>query len=269
MADTRILQLTDLHLFRDLESTLKGIPTRRTLKSVTDAILQDEIEFDRIIITGDHTHDEHPESYTAVRKMLAPWLDRLAIIPGNHDDRDVMRSIHGDVIQRQVPGEIPNDDRITFSFHCGSWLCLGLDTHAPGQVSGQLGSAQATWLSKRLAEHGDNPCVVFCHHPPIDVGSEWMDAIGLKDRSLLLNVVQDHPSLRLICCGHVHHEFEGVIGRTRVVTTPSTGLQFDPRGTEPQFVSKPPGYRVIEFTGHQMHTHVVRLTHAEHTPSNT
>ena len=269
MADARILQLTDLHLFHDLEVTLKGIPTRRTLKSIADSILQDGIEFDRLIITGDHTHDEHPESYTAAREMFAPWLDRLAIIPGNHDDRDVMRSVYDDVIRRQVPGDIPNDDRITFSFYCGSWLCLGLDTHAPGQVSGQCGLAQATWLSERLAEHGDNPSVVFCHHPPINVGSEWMDAIGLEDRSLLQNIVKDYPCLRLICCGHVHHEFEGLLGSTRVVTTPSTGLQLDPGGTRTQFASDPPGYRVIEFTEHQMRTHVVRLTHAEHTPSNT
>lgn len=268
MADTRILQLTDLHLFCDSESTLKGIPTRHTLQDVVDSIVHNESEFDRVVVTGDHTHDEDPQSYAAVRSILEPWIDRLTIVPGNHDDRKVMRSILGDVVEKQVTDTMADDDRITFSIQCGSWLCVGLDTHAPGKVSGQFGTAQAEWLRHRLTEHGNNPTLLFCHHPPIDVGSEWMDAIGLEDRSLLLNVVQDHPSVRLICCGHVHHEFEGAAGPTRVVTTPSTGLQFDPRGTKPLFANDAPGYRVIELTDDQLKTRVGRLAHAAHTPVN-
>ena len=88
MADTRILQLTDLHLFSDPEATLKGIPTRQTLQSVVDSVLRLESRFDHVIITGDHTHDECPESYAVVREMLGQWIDQLAIVPGNHDDRD-------------------------------------------------------------------------------------------------------------------------------------------------------------------------------------
>lgn len=268
MVDARILQLTDLHLFCDTRTTLKGIPTRKTLREVVDSIRRDEAEFDRVVVTGDHTHDERPESYAAVRRMLEPWIDRLAIVPGNHDDREVMRLILGDVVEQHAPDPPPEDDRITFAFRCGSWLCLGLDSHAPGQVPGRLGTAQAAWLAERLADHGDKPSVLFCHHPPVDVGSDWMDAIGLQDRSLLLDIVQQHPSLQLICCGHVHHEFEGNIGNTRVVTTPSTGIQFDPRGSTARFAADPPGYRVIEITGDQIRTHAGRLPHVDHVPVN-
>ena len=263
MDRTRILQLTDLHLFCDPESTLKGVPTRRTLQQVVGALLQEKIDFDHVVVTGDHTHDERPESYAVVREILAPWVNRLAVIPGNHDDREVMRSIYRDVIERQATDKVSDDDRITFSFQCDSWLCLGLDTHAPGQVSGEFGAAQAAWLSQQLVSHGDNPSIIFCHHPPVDVGSDWMDRIGLLDRSLLLDIVQNHPSLRLICCGHVHHEFEGVIGRTRVVTTPSTGVQFDPQEPEPRFTSDPPGCRIIELTDNQLETRIVRVAPPE------
>ncbi|MCH2201126.1 MAG: phosphodiesterase [Fuerstiella sp.] len=266
MTEFRILHLTDLHLFRDPEATLKGIPTRLTLQDVVDTVLQCESEFDYVIVTGDHTHDECPESYEAVRQILKPWLGRLAIVPGNHDDRDVMRTILGDVIAQQNPGDIPGDDRITFTLDCGPWLLAGLDTHAPGQVPGQFGGAQAAWLNERLAVHGNRPCVLFCHHPAVDVGSDWMDAIGLTDRNELVDVVRNHPAVQLICCGHVHHEFNGQIGRTRVVTTPSTGLQFAPGGTQAKFADDPPGYRVIELCDNQLETYVVRLSHAEHTP---
>ncbi|MCH2210141.1 MAG: phosphodiesterase [Fuerstiella sp.] len=266
MTEFRILQLTDLHLLSNPESTVMGIPTRLTLQDVVETILQRESEFDHVIVTGDHTHDERPESYDAVRRILKPWRDRLAVVPGNHDDRDVMRTMLGDVIGQQNPGDIDGDDRITFMLHYGSWLLVGLDTHVPGQVSGRLGEAQAAWLHERLAVHGDRPCILFCHHPTVDVGSDWMDAIGLTDRDLLVDVVRDHPSVRLICCGHVHHEFEGYSGKTRVVTTPSTGLQFRPEGTPSRFADDPPGYRVIELYENQLETYVARLPHVEHTP---
>ena len=54
--------------------------------------------FDHVVVTGDHTHDELPESYQAVRQILSPWLDRLWQVPGNHDDRTVLRSVFGDRI---------------------------------------------------------------------------------------------------------------------------------------------------------------------------
>ncbi len=267
METTRILQLTDLHLFDQPEETLKGIPTRETLQAVVSAILENEDEFDHVVITGDHTHDEQMESYQAALGILDPWMDRLTIVPGNHDDRDVMRSVLGEVIKNQPNDDcVPGDDRIVFAFDCGEWLCLGLDTHSPGEVPGYLGEPQAAWLRTQLTAQGNNPSLLFFHHPPVDVGSEWMDRIGLKDRERLVEVIQDFPAVQLVCCGHVHHEFEGRIADTRIVTTPSTGIQFDPRGSEPHFASDPPGYRVIELRANQFETHVVRLPHADHTP---
>lgn len=266
MTGTRILQLTDLHLFCDEDSTLKGIPTRTTLRDVVEFVRQNEEPFDRVVSTGDHTHDEQPESYAAVREILQPWIDRLSIIPGNHDDRSVMRTVFGDVVDRQAGHDLPQDDRITFSHRFGSWLCLGLDTHCPGEVPGRFGEAQARWLRDQLTEHGEGPSILFCHHPPVDVGSQWMDPIGLQDRELMLEVIESFPRVRLICCGHVHHEFDGAIGGTRVVTSPSTGVQFDPNGTEPRFASAPPGCRVIEFTADRLTTRVLRLPRADHTP---
>ena len=54
--------------------------------------------FDHLIVTGDHTHDELPQSYEAVRRILIPWLDRRGQVPGNHDARCVVRSFCGDRI---------------------------------------------------------------------------------------------------------------------------------------------------------------------------
>jgi len=256
----RILQLTDLHVFSEPGSRLKGIPTRECLQDVVDHILANEQPFDHVVVTGDHTHDELSASYQAVRDILSPFLDRLWQVPGNHDDRTVLRAEFSD----RVTGGA--DERVNFQFTCGEWLCLGLDTHQPGQVSGIIDEDQIEWLTAQLAASSATRVALFCHHPPVDIHSVWMDAIGLQQRELLQQVVQNDDRIRLICCGHVHHEFQAELFNAMVVTTPSTGIQFDSAGDVPNFSKGAPGYRVIEFDGLNMSTSVRRLPVAKYAP---
>ncbi|MCA9058925.1 MAG: hypothetical protein KDA85_10505, partial [Planctomycetaceae bacterium] len=100
------------------------------------------------------------------------------------------------------------------------------------------------------------------------VNSVWMDRIGLHGAERLQQLAESSPQIRLMCCGHVHHEFHGRIGHADVFTTPSTGIQFDPCGDVPTFATAAPGYRVIEFSGSAWSTHVVRLPEAKYVPSS-
>ncbi|MEZ6126310.1 MAG: metallophosphoesterase [Planctomycetaceae bacterium] len=263
----RILQLTDLHVFAEPGTCLKGIPTRESLQEVVRWIREHEGRFDHVIITGDHTHDERPESYQAVRDILSPWLDQLWQVPGNHDDREVLRSVFTAVNHGQdSPTQSRPDAFIQFRFQTGNWLCIGLDTHLPGEVSGLIREEQVTQLKSDLQNSPATRVALFFHHPPVDVNSVWMDLIGLAGRELLQNVVQEDPRIRLICCGHVHHELETTLHQTLVVTTPSTGIQFDPQGTHPTFAAAAPGYRIIEFRGDDLTTRVGRLPHVRYVP---
>lgn len=261
MTTTRILQLTDLHVFRDPNERLKGIPTFELLCDVIKFIRDSGETFDHVVVTGDHTHDELPESYRAVRAVFDPWIDRLFQVPGNHDDRAVMRAVFGD----RISGV--GDSRVNFSFRAGAWLCLGLDTHVPGSVPGRIDAGQIEWARKQLADSDAKMVAIFLHHPPVDVGSQWMDAIGLTGKELLQNWFAEESKVRLVCCGHVHHEFQAVVGNAEILTTPATGIQFSPAGTVPTFVAAPPGYRVIELhdTGHT--TRVVRLPDVRFSPA--
>ncbi len=257
---TRILQLTDLHVFAEPQQQLKGIPTRECLEDVIAHIVATEAPFDRVIITGDHTHDEQPASYEAVRELLSPWHDRLWQVPGNHDDRRILR----DTFHDRVSGD--GDERITFHFSVGPWLCAGLDTHVPGEVSGEIDADQIRQWKQLLKESPAERIALFLHHPPIDVDSIWMDQIGLSGREMLHELVEDDRRIKLICCGHVHHEFEGMLEHAEVFATPATGIQFDPVGEEPNFATAAPGYRVIEFDGKWHSTHVVRLPETKYSP---
>jgi Icc protein len=257
----RIVQLSDLHVFADPEQRLFGIPTRQTLRDVVAHIEANAGGVDHLVVTGDHTHDELPETYAAVREILGPWGDRLWQVPGNHDDRAVLRAGFGDRIQGA------GAERVRFSFDAGGWLCLGLDTQVPGLVKGRLEEAQVGWIRERLAEHDPVGAILFMHHPPVLLGSAWMDPIGLDGRELLQDLLREDERIRLVCSGHVHHDSSREVGAASVVTTPSTGLQFDPAGDSTTFALDPPGYRVIELDGERCSTRVVRLPVARYAPS--
>ncbi len=261
MTVTRIVQLTDLHLFADPDERLYGIPTRELLRDVVEHVERYEGVVDHLVVTGDHTHDELPETYAAAREILRPWLDRLWQVPGNHDDRALLRSVFSDTIR----GE--GKELVTFSFPAGDWLCLGLDTQVPGQVPGLIDDAQIAWIRRRLEEHQPRSAVIFLHHPPVLLGSAWLDPIGLERREVLQELLVEDGRIRLVCCGHVHHESMHEVGAAMVVTTPSTGLQFSPAGTVTTFADAPPGYRVIELDGDRYTTRVVRLPEARYSPT--
>ena len=256
----RILQLTDLHVFCEPEQRLKGIPTRECLQDIVAWILQNEAPFDHLIVTGDHTHDEQPESYRVVQRILAPWADRIWQVPGNHDDREILRAVFSDRIHGA------GADQVRFHFADEGWLCVGLDTHLPGEVAGWIEQEQLNWLRSVISESPATQVALFLHHPPVDVGSEWMDAIGLGGREALQQLISEEDRIRLVCCGHVHHEFETKIGSAKVYTTPSTGIQFNPAGAAANFAADAPGYRVIEVGPDGFSTHVVRLPEVRYTP---
>jgi len=258
---TRILQLSDVHRFADPDERLFGIPTRELFEDVLEHVERSGLRPDHVVVTGDHTHDELPETYAAVREELAPFLDRLWLLPGNHDDRAVLRAAFDD----RIPAD--GDGRVTFSFRAGDWLCLGLDTQLTGAVGGRLGVEQVDWIRAQLDEHRPRAAVLFMHHPPVELGLAWLDRIGLEDADLLQALLVDEPRVRLVCCGHVHHESSHRVGSAEVVTVPSTGLQFSPTGDVAEFVTAPPGYRLIELGDDGYSTTVVRLPEARYAPT--
>jgi Icc protein len=261
MTTTQILQLSDLHPFADPDERLFGIPTRELLTDVLAHVQASGLRPDHVVVTGDHTQDELPETYAAVRELLEPFLDRLWLLPGNHDDRAVLRAAFDDRIPVDGAG------RITFSFRAGDWLCLGLDTHVPGAASGRIGADQVGWIKEQLDQHRPRAAVLFMHHPPVELGLPWLDRIGLEDARLLQDLLAQEPRIRLVCCGHVHHESSNRLGAAEIVTVPSTGLQFSPVSDVAEFVAAPPGYRLIELGDDGYSTRVVRLPEARYAPT--
>ena len=71
----RIVQLSDLHLYRDPDSLLAGVPTWATFRAVLDLVSRQQDDFDYLILTGDLAQDEALETYKMLRETLGnAWM---------------------------------------------------------------------------------------------------------------------------------------------------------------------------------------------------
>ena len=254
---TRIVQLSDTHLLADADGTLWRVPTRETLRAVLDDVGRLEGGFDHLVLTGDLAQDEALETYQALGDLLGDWRSRCRLVPGNHDDREAIREAFADLVPAAGP--------LTFSFRAGAWRIIGLDTLVAGESGGRLDPAQLEWLAGQLAADADAPTLLFLHHPPTAIGVAWLDKMALAAPEAFVALVRRSPQIKVVCCGHVHQEFEGRIGGAALYATPSTALQLL-RDDVQQPDLLPPGYRVLELDGPLWRTRVVRLATLEYPP---
>ncbi len=253
-AGRTIVQMSDCHLFADVDATLLGTPTRPRLHQVIEEIDRRSPHFDLLVVTGDTAHDESRETYDAFAAELGERVERLRILPGNHDHRGSLL----EVFPNACAGV---DGGVTFRAESAGWILIGLDSQRPGVPAGELGTTQLAWLQTMLEASPTTDTILFMHHPPIGVGSEWLDAIALQDAAALGSMLEGHPQVKIVLTGHVHQEASGLLGRVRVLTTPAVGPQFRPHTDGFEIEPGPPAYRVVELTpGGAWSTTVVRCS---------
>jgi Icc protein len=233
----RIVQLTDLHLYKERDGVLAGVPTWESFAAVQQQVRDRHGDFDYLILTGDLAQDEARETYVMLREALGNWLERCRIIPGNHDDPVQLREVFPELFER-------GSDSLSFTLDCSEWRIAGLDSHVPGEVKGRVGIKQLGWLRERLMEQPEAPALIFIHHPPVPIDVAWLDSLGLNEAQQLLSLIETSPQVKLLCAGHVHQEWSGRIGAAGICTTPSTCVQFGARA-EKTFDRKAAGYRTI------------------------
>ena len=231
---TRVLQLTDPHLFADLDGRLRGRISWQTLSAVIDHYLKDSWRADLLYLTGDLAQDESRGAYRNLCSAIDPLGLPVDAVPGNHDNPEFMReelSAYNLCSERIVSG----------------WTLMGLDSRQPDKASGRLGFEELERLDAALERNADRPAAVFLHHPPVDLGSAWLDGLGLEDRDAFLELAHRHANMRLVVFGHAHQAFAGSEGTLDIIGTPSTVRQFKPQAVQFELDEQPPAYRRLEF----------------------
>lgn len=231
-----LLQLSDSHLHAAADSRMRGVTTYATFLAVLEQAQRDRRwPVDAILATGDIVQDESRAGYERFRAALEPLGVPVYSIPGNHDDPKLM----GEILvggHFHLGGELRLD----------SWSVVLLSTFLAGEDAGGLGPARLNGLKQALAAHAGQHVLVAMHHHPLPMGSRWLDGVALRDASDFWQIIDAHPSVRGVVCGHVHQAADYTRNHVRFLSTPSTCAQFLPGSEFFALDERPPGLRWIE-----------------------
>ncbi|WCE29291.1 3',5'-cyclic-AMP phosphodiesterase [Vibrio sp. SCSIO 43137] len=253
----QLLQITDTHLFSDTDGCLLSVNTLESFHAVVDEIIQSDICFDAILATGDISQDHTAESYQRFEQVIAPLTKPCFWLPGNHDFKPSMQSI--------LPSaQVQADTHVLAGEH---WQIILLDSQVKGVPHGKLSEQQLAFLDEKLSENPSLHSLVLLHHHPVLVGSAWLDQHTLSEAENLWAVVAKHQNVKGLLCGHVHQDYDQVHHGVRVITTPSTCVQFKPDSQDFALDGLSPGWRTLElFNDGSIKTKVYRLPNGRFLP---
>lgn len=211
----RLIQLTDTHLFADSATVHAGVRPAPRLRAVIDALGDWVDAAGALVHTGDLVHDGSMAAYQRLHATLSGLGRPVRVVPGNHDDRGTLRTVFA-----------ADPVSAARTLVLGDWTIIGLDSLQPGAVTGRLSDAELAGLDAALAGLTTRWALIALHHPPMAVGTPWLDAIGLEAPEPLLARIEAAPRVRALISGHVHSAFDGRWRGCRVLSTPATAAQF-------------------------------------------
>lgn len=231
-----IAQITDTHLFADEQQTSKGFPTWDSLQAVLARVRSLSDPPDVLLLTGDLSQDETLESYAQLRRAIAPLQIPTYWLPGNHDQQPALMSQHLSTAPFSQQKRFQHDN----------WTVLLLNSTVTGAVHGSLPPDRLIWLEQALSTLETDFALVTLHHPPVSIGSSWMDAIGLDNKEEFQAIVHRFPQVKGVVFGHIHQELDCTVGSIRYLATPSTCVQFQPNSDVFAIDGdRPPGFRLL------------------------
>jgi 3',5'-cyclic-AMP phosphodiesterase len=235
----RIAQLSDLHVMTGADERAEGV--RAAVTRLGTLWPPPEC----VVITGDLTDRGLAAEYEVLRDLLAPVAPPVYLIPGNHDDRAALRSVFAGA--NPVPGVAcgpPADPGafVQYAIDLGPVRLVLHDSTDPGRGGGAACATRLAALDALLSERPDAPTVVAMHHPPFLTRVPIIDAMKYEGLADLAGVLERHPQIVRVICGHVHRPITAGFASTIAVSCPSTWIQLafgDPPSATP-VIAEPP-----------------------------
>ena len=204
-----LAQISDTHIRAD-DGRAAVIQLRRALAQAR------AYRADAILLTGDLASDERAEEYAALAEVLADAPAPLYLMPGNHDDRELLRA----AFPRHA--YLPSAGPLSFVVDDLPVRVVAVDQIAPGETHGVFTREGADWLEAALAAAPRKPTIVALHHPPFLTHDLLFDRIGLLQADHFAEVIARHRQVVRIICGHHHRVVVGQVAHAPVVIAPST-----------------------------------------------
>ncbi len=238
-----LAQISDLHFLPKGTLAFGRVDTAGCLERALDHLNALEPAVDGVLITGDLSNDGDASVWAELMAVLGRLRAPIYPIPGNHDDRELMRAACAHL------GLFASEGPLCFDVDLGPLRLIGLDSLIPGDPAGRLGPQQLAWLDARLSEVAERPTLVALHHPPFRTGIDHMDAMMLEDGAALAEAIGRHRQVERVLCGHVHRSVQCRWAGTIAQICPNVAhaVQLTLAGAPARWVLEPPGLLLHEW----------------------
>jgi 3',5'-cyclic-AMP phosphodiesterase len=250
-----IAQVTDIHLGFEPDNPSEF--NRKRLDQVIRQLVAMNPPPDLLLATGDLVDRGDSESYRRLRNALDVCPFPVWFCVGNHDVRDNFSAWYP---------EIPTvDGFVQYEVDTGALRLLFLDTLEEGRHGGAFCEVRAGWLASRLAEKPDMPTAIIMHHPPVEVGLEWMNTHPDEPWvERFASAIEGHKQIVGVICGHVHRPisvgWKGITVSICASSAPQVALDLSPIDPakpdgRPMIIADPPAFALHRWNGRQLVSH--------------
>lgn len=232
-----LVQITDTHLNEPEDGHLLGMQTLHSLQCVLDRVRTEQSHLDALLVTGDLSQDGSLQSYQHLQKALTAFSCPSFWLEGNHDN-----PAH---LNRMVDPQQSGNQHLERLIHTPHWQIIMLNSQVPGKVYGHLADDQLQLLEQALSQQPQRHTLVCFHHHPVEMDCDWIDGIGINNAADFWQVIDRHDNVRAVLWGHVHQDSDRMRGDVRLLSTPSTCVQFEPHTHNFSVDHRAPGYRQL------------------------
>lgn len=233
-APLRVVQITDCHLGERVGTRLLNLDTDRSLAAVLDLVRAQQPQIDAVLATGDLSDQGGPIAYRRFLNATRDLSTNARWLPGNHDDAVMMRRTLG------------SDARTQRNLIIGNWQIIMLDSAIPGEVGGYLDESELVALRSCLRAEPNLHALICVHHHVVPIGCDWLDTQLIANAERFWSVIDEFSQVRAVLCGHVHQCSETQRNQVRIITSPSTCVQFAPNSVDFRVDNEVPGYRWLD-----------------------
>jgi Icc protein len=236
-----IAQISDLHIKAPGTLAYGKVDTAAALARCVAELNRFAPRPQLVVISGDLVDTPAEEEYVHLKQLLAPLAIPAAVIPGNHDDRALLRATFPAQPYAQATGAL------NLSLSVGPLDLVLIDSTVPGAAHGFLDDATLHWLEATLAASATRPALIFLHHPPFVTGIGHMDRQNLRNAADLAAVLARHSRARLVAAGHVHRAtfttFAGIAATICPAPNHAVALDLGERH-QPSLIVEPPAFHL-------------------------
>lgn len=207
-----LLQISDCHLLADARGEYRGQHPDQGLQRLIPAMRA--FKPDGLVLTGDVAEDGSAEAYHRAIEYVGDLAPKRAVIPGNHDEPELMSQVFSAAGFDQC--------RVC---QWGGWAIALIDSTLANDPAGALSPDQYQVLAN--AQALGLPTVVLIHHPPVSVGSPWIDRYALKDPEAFIEAL-DPATVKAVGFGHVHQVYSEHHCGIQFLSAPASSVNAQP-----------------------------------------